>query len=318
MTITDRIDAVTLIPDEARRVDPPAPRSAKLELTGKCNLRCGFCALRLREEQPKVSMTWDLFVRVATECRDAGVEELGMFYLGEPFMEPLLLERAIEYAKAGLGFPYVFVTSNATLATPERVEACMAAGLDSLKWSVNASDPEQYSEIMGVKPGLFFDALRNIEAAHTIREQHGYSTALYASSIQYDGNQAARMQALLDERVAPFVDAPPYLLPLYSMGALTTEREAELGYRPIAGNQGRVGAMRDPLPCWSAFTEAHVTHPGLVSACCFDADERWIMGDLSRQSFFEAWHSDAFRELRAAHLQRDVTGTICEQCVAYQ
>jgi len=27
----------------------------------------------------------------------------------------------------------------------------------------------------------------------------------------------------------------------------------------IAGNQGRVGALREPLPCWSAFTEGHIT-----------------------------------------------------------
>ena len=28
--------------------------------------------------------------------------------------------------------------------------------------------------------------------------------------------------------------------------------------------------MRDPVPCWSLFTEARVTHDGHLSACCFD------------------------------------------------
>jgi hypothetical protein len=42
------------------------------------------------------------------------------------------------------------------------------------------------------------------------------------------------------------------------------------------------------------------------------------MGDLTQQSFMEAWNSEAFVHLREAHLRRDVTGTVCEKCVAYQ
>ena len=66
------------------------------------------------------------------------------------------------------------------------------------------------------------------------------------------------------------------------MGAFATQREAELGYRPTAGNQGRIGALREPLPCWSAFTEGHVTAEGKLSACCFDATANWTMGDLNK------------------------------------
>ena len=74
---------------------------------------------------------------------------------------------------------------------------------------------------------------------------------------------------------------------------------------------------REPLPCWSAFTEGHVTADGMLSACCFDATAHWTMGDLNRQSFMEAWHSESFVRLREAHLRKDVRGTVCERCVAY-
>jgi hypothetical protein len=101
------------------------------------------------------------------------------------------------------------------------------------------------------------------------------------------------------------------------MGAFATQREAELGYRPTAGNQGRLGALRDPLPCWSAFTEGHITAEGKLSACCFDATSRWTMGDLTRLSFMDAWNSPAFVALREAHLRKNVQGTLCEACLAY-
>lgn len=212
--------------------------------------------------------------------------------------------------------PYVFLTSNASMAFPEAVEACMKAGLDSLKWSCNAADEQQFQEIMGVSAKLFHRAYDNVRSAWEIREAGGYNTGLFASSIKYDGEQFAKMEALIADKVTPYVDVH-YWLPLYSMGAFATEREEELGYRPTAGNQGRLGQLREPLPCWSAFTEGHVTAEGRLSACCFDATANWTMGDLNQQSFMDAWNSAPFVKLREAHLRRDVSGTVCAQCIAY-
>jgi len=316
MSITDKIDATTKIPEAWLKAAPPAPRSVKIEVSPRCNYRCGFCALRTREVQPKGDMDFELFTRITREMREAGVQEIGVFYLGESFMNPELLIECIAYCKQTLGFPYVFLTSNASMAFPEAVEACMRAGLDSLKWSVNAADDEQFEEIMGVSRRLFHRALYNIRAAHDVRQDGGYKTGLYASSIRYDGAQQEKMEALLDKYVRPYVDEH-YWLPLYSMGAFATQREEELGFRPTAGNQGRIGALRDPLPCWSAFTEGHVTAEGKLSACCFDANANWGMGDLTKMSFMDAWNSAEFVALRAAHLKQDVCGTVCENCVAY-
>ena len=317
MTITERIDATTRIPTDYLKAAPPAPRSVKIEISPRCNYRCGFCALRTRAVQPKWDMDFDLFKRITREMRDAGVQEVGVFYLGESFMNPRLLVDCIAFAKKTLGFPYVFLTSNASMAFPEAVEECMRAGLDSLKWSVNAADDAQFERIMGVSKRLFWHALANIQAAHDVRKRGDYKTGLYSSSIRYDGDQGKRMEKLLNLAVRPYVDEH-YWLPLYSMGAFATEREEQLGYRPTAGNQGRVGALRDPLPCWSAFTEGHVTAEGKLSACCFDATANWTMGDLTKMPFMEAWNSPSFVKLRAAHLKRDVSGTVCEQCVAYK
>ena len=315
MSITNKIDSITLIRGEQFSARPPAPKSVKIELTGRCNFRCAFCALRTRKEQPKGDMDFALFQRITQEMRDAGVEEIGCFYLGESFMAPSLLVDAIRWCKS-IGFPYVFLTTNGSLCSLNNLNAVMEAGLDSLKFSVNASDFAQFREVMGVKPVLYSQALNAIKLARDVRDSRSFNCGLYASSIKYDGEQQERMEALLDKHVRPYVDEH-YWLPLYSMGSLATAREAELGYRPTAGNQGRLGALREPLPCWSAFTEGHVTADGYLSACCFDADARWKMGDLNKQRFMEAWGSPEFVKLREAHLRKDVKGTVCEQCVAY-
>jgi uncharacterized Fe-S cluster-containing radical SAM superfamily protein len=201
--ITERIDDVTKIPANYKKAKLPAPKSVKIEISPRCNYRCGFCGLRTREVQPKWDMDFDFFKRVTREMREAGVEEIGVFYLGESFMNPRLLVDCIAYLKKKLAMPYVFLTSNASMAFPEAVEECMKAGLDSLKWSINAADQEQFEKIMGVSGKLFERALANVQSAWDVRSLKKYKTGLYASSIRYDGEQQVKMEALLAEKVRP-------------------------------------------------------------------------------------------------------------------
>ncbi len=309
--ITERIDAITRIPSEYRCATPPCPKSVKIELTARCDFNCFFCATAKRLRH-KADMDEGFFRRIVREMRDAGVQELGMFYLGESFLCPWLPE-AIEYAKKDCGYPYVFLTTNGRLATPDRVESCMLAGLDSLKFSFNNANPEQFEAVTQVKGKDFFRIVENIREARRVRDEGGYQCGLYASSIRYDGEQLALMEEAVRE-IVPFVDEH-YWLPLYGQAGLTSGAN---GTRPVAGNPGRLEAMREPIPCWAVFTEGHITFDGRLSACCFDHDGRFNMGNLKTSTFVDAWHSLTFQNLRGAHLTGNVCGTVCQNCIAYQ
>lgn len=309
MTITARIDNTTAIQSEYMGTFLPAPRSVKIELTSKCNLRCSFCSHGNMTTIAK-TMSWPLYTRLVQEMAEAGVRELGLFYIGESMSVPWLQD-AVAYAKSA-GIDYVFLTTNGTLATAERVEPLMQAGLDSLKFSFNAADPEQFHEITNSSPRLFHRQVANIKAVKAARDKGGYSTKLYASSIHYDGEQLKRMEAAVAE-IRPYLDEH-YWLPLYSFGAQAT-REKEFGWIPGAGNQGRLDAMRPPLPCWAGFKEGHITVDGKMSFCCFDAAEKWIMADLNQVNFMDGWNSAEYQALRAKHLARDVHGTACATCI---
>lgn len=254
-----------------------------------------------------------LFRKITRELRDLGVEEIGVFYIGESFLSPAYLIRSIAYLKQHLKFPYVFLTSNASMASMGIVRDCMEAGLDSLKWSVNAANDEQFKELMGVDPYWFKAALDNIKKAKEVRDTNGYKTRLYASSVKYDANQQDIAETLLQERIRPYVDEH-YWLPLYTAGGQAKDKEKELGMQPIAGNTGRLDDPAEPIPCWTLFTAGHVRNDGVLTACCLDGIGHWAMGDLKTQSFMEAWHSKEFQALRQAHLNMDIRGTKCEKC----
>jgi pyruvate-formate lyase-activating enzyme len=305
-----RLDHITSIPDAYRTPTPPAPISVKVELTGRCNYACQFCATRSKL-RTKGDMEESEFVRLALELREAGVQELGLFYLGESFLVPWLPE-AIRYAKHTAGFPYVFLTTNGSLATPERMKACMDAGLDSLKFSLNWANGDQFEDVARVKSTLFLQATDHIRQARRIRDQGGYSCKLYGSYIAYDDAQAERMRAYV-EAIREGVD-DVYELPLYTQAAHIQAEDAP-SWRFSVGNQGRAECMRPPVPCWALFTEGHVTWDSKLAACCFDHDGKFEMGDLSTTPFMEAWHSDKFQELRKAHLDNDVKETVCAPCI---
>jgi len=317
-TITARIDSVTHIPDSHLLAIPPAPKAVKIELTGRCNYRCSFCNLTNREKQPTAStdMNLDFFKDITRQMREHGVEEIGLFYVGESFMVPDMLAEACRYLKKDLGMPYVFLTTNGSLAGERAIHAVMDAGLDSLKWSIT-STMDDFEEVVQVKKKLYIRALENIKRAYEIRQRCKYKTKLYASSIEYDGEQRNKMDVLLKEHVLDFVDEH-YYLPLYTFGSGAIEREEELDWKPTPGNTGRIGGQVAPLPCWCAFTEGHVRHNGSVSFCGFGSDDKFDVGNLHEDSWLTLWENDYFSKIRAAHIKKDVTGTACETCAMYE
>ncbi len=309
MSIESRIDNVTNVDAAYRAEVLPAPKSLKIEVTSTCNLECGFCVKSLQKTEDG-AMDRALYSRVIREAYDYGVRELGVFFIGESFTLKALPELIAEAKE--VGFPYVFLTTNGVGATPERVRECMAAGLDSLKFSLNFYSAQQMASIAKVSPAFWRRAIENVKAAARVKEDGGYSCNIYASSIAFDGQQGEMMQAVIDE-IKPHVTSH-YFLPLYGMSGASKAS----GMQPQPGNPGRLANMREPLPCWSVFTEAHVTRDGLMAACCFGngADGSLAMADLKEVSFADGWNSAAYQALRRAHLSKDVRGTACESCAA--
>jgi radical SAM protein with 4Fe4S-binding SPASM domain len=112
-----------------------------------------------------------------------------------------------------------------------------------------------------------------------------------------------------------FVDEH-YWLPLFKeMQSPLAAKNLSRGWKPNAGNSGRLDNMVDPLPCWAVFSEGHLRVDGGLSACCFGADDKFDMGNLNEMRFMDAWNSSAFQALRKRHLSGNVHGTACEECI---
>lgn len=305
--IARRVAALGRVEGDRRSVSPPAPKSAKIELDSGCNLACAFCTRTLRPRVP-VQMSSALFRRIVLELRSVGVDQLGLFYMSEPFVAEGLHD-SIRWAKQDAGIAYVFLTTNGLAAREAPIRACIEAGLDSLKFALNFADCKQFRSASAAE-AQFEAVMENVRTARrvrdAVRQATGHDCRLSASSLDFGVGQRGRMASVL-EAISSLVDEH-YWLPFLGRSELAPIE------RP---NSPPLVLARKPVPCWPLFSEAHVRSDGRLSACCLDASDRFVMADLNATSFASAWHDDAFRALRAAHLRGDLTGTVCEQCIGF-
>ncbi len=94
-------------------------------------------------------------------------------------------------------------------------------------------------DIANVKEKYFDVIIDNIKSAWTERNLWNYKCGLYASYIEYDGDQGEKMKRAVEE-IKPYVDEV-YALPLYNQAGFVTQQEIAKGMKPTSGNRGRLG-----------------------------------------------------------------------------
>lgn len=304
-TISQRVDAHTHIPKEKLTVSPPFPDAIKIEITSRCNFKCTFCATQ-DSKRPQGDIDETFLYRILKEAKSIGVKEIGLFLLGEPFLVKKLPEY-IHYAKKEAGIEYVFITTNGSLCTPHVMAQVIEAGLDSIKFSINAGVKERYHQLHGVD--MFDKVISHVEWLKNYKIAHGLSLPRTCASSVYmeeHKEELANLKTMLGSMVDEF-----YFLPLYNQAG----HIGGIEYTKIVGNPGRLESMVPPVPCWALFNAAKITWNGWLTACCFDHDERFEIADLNQTSLLEAWNHTKFMDLRQQHLSNIPADSLCSKCL---
>lgn len=299
--------------DIARRgLTPPFPEKISIEINNSCNHRCYFCQNPIMTRQRTV-MDDGLVYRVIGEAYEAGIRTISFYSGGEPFLNRNLADY-VRRAKAA-GFTYVYLSSNGGRVVTPWLEPVLDAGLDSLKFSVNAGDRESYRQVHGLDE--FDDVIRNLEFCAAYRARNGRPKKLFVSFVETELNRAtfptlkARVERLVDEVV---------MYPFVVIGTPLDRRASAAKGRPTIGYEDtdktdEWNQKRLKLPCYQLWSYLNVTVEGYLSACCSDYNDDLVVGNLHQSSLLEAWHSVEFQALTRRHMQGRVEGTLCHGCV---
>lgn len=286
---------------------PPFPKKSLLiEVTNLCNHRCIFCAHK-KMKRKQGTINFDFCCHVLQDAFDNGCREVGFYATGEPLLYKQLSE-VISKAKK-IGYTYTYITTNGILLSESKIKEICDAGIDSIKLSINAVNRRKYNFIHG--KDNFEAVIDNLKQLYLYREQRNLNYKIFISYIatKYTEDDMEeflyKYQQYCDEIV---------FLPVINQTGMNCEIE-ELAC--VKEHNLLVNKPISHIPCSRVFTGLLVTYEGYLSACCADFENQLIIADLNKVSLKEAWNSNKAIEIRKRHIQRDVSGLICDNCCTF-
>jgi len=268
-------------------------KTIDIETTNICPASCTICP---REEfsQKLGIMDFDLFKNIINDASHYDIQSIALTGFGEPFADKLLFERC-KYIREKMPKAKIYISSTCFLMTPDTYNNVIKY-IDTLKISIYGLSKETYekshrgvlkyektlSNILG-----FLEKIKGLE-----RRPHIVGLFVVTDINKHESEDWIKFwESRLDE---VFVWQP------HNFGGSRS-------YRKI-----------DPtklVSCGRPFNGPLYVHiDGKVSMCCFDFNKKLLIGDITKQTIYGIYHSEAFKRLKKAHLDKNFKGTLCETC----
>ncbi|MCX6077373.1 MAG: radical SAM protein [Campylobacterales bacterium] len=286
---------------------PPFPREIFLEVNNTCNHKCFFCANE-KMTRDKSFIDDKLAKRIMQESFEAGSRDITFYATGEPLIFPLL-DEYIKFAKQ-IGYEYVFLTSNGALSTTSKMKDIIDAGLDSIKFSVNAGTRKSYKQVHGKDD--FDKVIDTIIEWDKYRKASGAKLKMFVSFIP---TQITKDEYhLLLEIIGNYIDQEVDQRVCSNQGGnmLENNKYEEINPENILGT---LKIHQLTTICPDPFNRLTISSEGYLTACVVDYQNALVTADLSKVTIVEAWNNEEFQKLRKKHLEDNLEGTLCYNCL---
>ena len=260
-----------------------------VELTNRCNLRCGMCPMG-KLGRPDADMSWSLVEKVASEFRAHRIRTSWLHEMGEPLLYPRLPE-AIDL------FPGCSVSTNAINLDAEYGRDLLATSLRRIRLCVDTVNPRVYPFIR--RGGIFEEVVDNIRTFLELSKGH---------DIQVEIQRMITLQTAHEtvEQFGEFfhLDRYPQARVIEkTCEGLDTSDATDLHEAYYGCFQGY------PFRWFIVLADGRVTH------CCYDSDGAQAIGDLGTQTVQEILGSEVLQRFMEAFQGKDwETLPRCGEC----
>jgi MoaA/NifB/PqqE/SkfB family radical SAM enzyme len=267
----------------------PSRIKVGLELTSKCNLRCGMCPLPVLR-RPYEDMEWHLVEKAEREIHGLGLKLKWLHEMGEP----LLYSRIDDAIRL---FPEASLSTNGLVLTPEIGAKLLASPLKRIRICVDSINPKVYPQL---RTGGDFDKLVDLTRKFLVQAK--------GAPLRIE-IQKMRSRMTLEETTEDFKR-------VFDLKQFRNARVIEKTCEALDVNEetdlhGKFyGCVQGAFFTWVViFADGRVTH------CCYDAHGDQVMGDLKTQSLREIIDGDRMAIMQDAFARRDFTNLPrCGEC----
>jgi len=281
---------------------PPFPgKRFSIELTNICNHTCVFCPHNGKMTRKRGIIDEMLFKRIVEEAYALGSREIAMGVNGEPFVVKNLAQY-IKFVK-DTGYSYVFLNTNGALATPPRMKEVIDAGLDSIRFSINAGCLKTYNSVHGKNE--FEKVKENLNYCLNYRKEKNVKMNVFLSFVvnKYNVLEIDTFKEQFSEIVDEII-----FMRVKNVG----------GYMPEVQEMTDDKALETAIvheKCVFPFNGIVVSYEGYLTACCLDWQNYLAVADLNKESLKEAWYGNNMQKLRQRFIDNNFDGTICQLCM---
>lgn len=278
----------------------------RLEPTNICNHSCMFCPNRKLVRKRRF-LDKELGMRVIREAYDMGIRRGGFFIMGEP----LLNEDTLEYYRFAneLGYDFLFLTTNGSLATEDKIREVFDSGVKSLKISINGGSRETYRNIHGRDD--YEKAMAALRYAREYRDRHNIPCRILSSYIVTKDNVGEVHEHY--RNIKDYVDDFAFFgMATYASSVLgdTDRIKADFDRESVEHVE-----FNTSCPCALINNTVNVTCEGYLALCVTDPTNMAAVEDLHTMSLKDAWYSERMTEIRRRHAEGRIEGTVCYNCV---
>jgi MoaA/NifB/PqqE/SkfB family radical SAM enzyme len=239
-------------------------------------------------DQQKYEKSIDEVVRL-------GAKRIVLTGFGEPMLDKNL-EKKIAYAKSkGLN---TYIITNGSVLASSRSKKILEAGLDEMRVSFYGMGADTYNLVM---QGLDYEKTKSgIMKFLALRDSMGAKTKVQISYLTMPEN--AKDESAFKEFWEPLVDAIEIWRPHnFGDGRDYRQRQFEAHLKTSCGRPST-----GPL---------QIQWNGEVIPCCYDYNNKIVLGNAFEQPVLEILNNTKYRLLRYAHLTKNFSiFPYCDQC----
>jgi MoaA/NifB/PqqE/SkfB family radical SAM enzyme len=312
-----------------------------LEVTNRCNLLCETCPRTFEELEPPADMSWELFTRIVDQVPN--ISRVVLHGVGEPMLVRDL-PRMVAYLKAR--GTYVLFNTNGTLLNARNGRALAEAGLDELRVSLDAAEPEAFLAVRG--KDYFNRIVRNVRAFTAAQREHGWrkpSVSLWLTGLRETLDQLPAFVRIAHDIGVSAVHLQRLVFMPEGRGLAREDqalfesvtgdetqplRDAELLARDLGIVFDASGATEpgtslkretDDKPwslCRRPWSLMYFTAHGRAIPCCIapfsmHGYDAFTLGNATQESLREIWNGPRYQDFRTALLS-DAPPAACASC----
>lgn len=263
---------------------PEFPQRLEIELVSDCNLKCTYCPRHFVNELTGY-MSFDLFAKIIDEASAHPETILVLHRRGESMLHPEF-NKMLNYV-AGK-FKEVQMATNATILNPDKYQA-IVDGLDFLSFSLDT--PERFN-------------ITRLPARYEKVEAKILDFLAFNQGRIKTQASMVKTSETTDEMCIQFTE-------------IWKNKVDRVRIYEEHSTDGNFGSLTNPRkerkPCMMPVYEMLIYDNGVIARCNHDWDSDG-MGDVTKNTLKEIWHSPKYKNLRWQHLEQKLMDPVCSTC----